>query len=593
MRTIVIPNPLLLSLLLLLWGSAALAGIDRNLQQVYITRYLDKAYYLKMPIPGRDLTLAVRSGGEYLPDFDSTSFRPLFTLGEKVRITDIDFGGRDITFEVASFDASKKAKIRFEFSAELDGPFSASDDFNAVLAKIFTMGLTPADLDQAPQEYITDRYRQFIRDEARLSDLSEAEIHRFILAENSAARALQQDVNNLQARIREQDAALAAVRRDLEQARNELRELQQNKAILQSAARDYQERIQNLDTRVNRLEARNRSLESEKEALIRAIRSAMAEAGLGDAATGSPDRLIDSLSREFRQAKVANRTYEGRVAALESSLADAQRVQAEQATRIESLTAEIATARRTISDLNNQLTLLTTQDKNKAAQLMELQRQKNVIESKLLSQSLVDIRTERRTTPERQEITVQLDFKEQSLGTITITAPRELSTSEPNRVTLRNGCRTAEDLRRGATADLRLMLEHLERFPDFQVVMEARGEGFQVKTVQSPQRDNTDLWVWEIIPESKSAADLVVRFQSKVEGEAMPVFDVPVSVPYPTIEKKLAEFFEPLPTAIGILIGLLLALPFFLILRRRRGRTGAPPPETPRSGGMHFDNKEL
>jgi hypothetical protein len=78
-----------------------------------------------------------------------------------------------------------------------------------------------------------------------------------------------------------------------------------------------------------------------------------------------------------------------------------------------------------------------------------------------------------------------------------------------------------------------------------------------------------------------------------VEGEAMPVFDVPVSVPYPTIEKKLAEFFEPLPTAIGILIGLLLALPFFLIRRRRHGKAEPPPPEEPRSGSMHFDNKEL
>ncbi|MBN2430968.1 MAG: hypothetical protein JXQ27_05805 [Acidobacteria bacterium] len=586
-------NNLLIGTLLVVMGSTGWAGIDRNLQQVYITRYLNKAFYLKLPVPGRELTIAVQAGGQYRPDFESTAYQPLFALREKVRIVDIDFGGRDITFEIAAFDGSKKAKIRFEFSTELDGPFTASDNFNAVLARVFTLGLTPADLDQAPQEYISDRYRQFIRDQARLSSLPESGVHRLVLPENPAAQALQQDVDNLQSRIRQQTTELGISRSELEKARNELREIQQNKAILQSAARDYQERIQNLDERIARLQTQNRSLEADQNNLHQTIRRTIGEIGLGEGAAGTPERMLDALSQEFRKARSANRAYQTRITQLEADLVEAGRLQTEQAARIDSLTKEIEEARRNIADLNMQLTLLTTQDQKKAAQLMELQRQKNIIESKLLSQNLLDIQTERRTTDEQQEIIIRLAFEAQDLGAVTITAPRELSAAGPNRLTLRNQCRPAGELRLDASAELRLILDYVKQFPEFQILLEPRSKGFQIKNVQSPLRDNTDLWVWEIQPEAHRAAELVFRFQSMVDGEAMPVFDVPLAVPYPTLEKTLAEFFQPLPTAMGILIGLLLALPFLLIRRRRARTEPPPPPETPRAGSMHFDNKEL
>jgi len=593
MKKCILLRNLLIGILLLLMGHTVWSGIDRHLQQVYITRYLNKALYLKMPVPGRELTLAVRSGGEYRPDFEATTYQPLFTLGEKVRIIDIDFGGRDITFEIASFDGAKKANIRFEFPAELDGPFTASDDFNTVLARVFTLGLTPADLDQAPQEYITDRYRQFVREQARLSSLPESRIHRLVLPENPAAQALQQDVDNLQSRVSEQTRALETSRAELEQIRQESRDLQQNKALLQSAARDYQERIQALEERISRLEARNRSLSGERDDLAQTVRRTVGEAGLAETATGTPPQMLEALGREFRQVQSANRAYQSRIARLEADLAAAERRQADQAVRIDTLTAELDDARRQMADLETQLTLLTTRDQKKAAQLMELQRQKNIIESKLLSQNLLDIRTERRTTDDHQEIIIRLAFEEKELGTITVTAPRELTAGGPNRLTLQNECRPAEELRRDASSELRLILDHIKQFPDFRILLEPRSQGFQINAVQSPQRDNTDLWVWEIRPEAHTPAEVVFRFQSMVDGEAMPVFDVPLAVPYPTLEKTLAEFFQPLPTAMGILIGLLLALPFVLIRRRRRAPTEPPPPETPRTASMHFDNKEL
>jgi len=567
------------------------SGIDRDIQQIYLARYLNKAYFLKIPVPSREQKIYVQPGGYNV--VSEPSLRPVFTLGEKVRIVDIDFGGRHIRFRITSLDGGRKSDIRFIFPSNLDPVFSEKQDFNAVLMKLFTLGLSPNDVEKARNEYLADSYKAFVREESTLSKLSAQEIHDIVLRNNPEGVALNRNVSNLQTRLKNQAADISRYQKENARIQSELSELQQNKMILQSAGRDYKDRITLLESTHNSLQSQCNHLKDQRKAVIRSLRGTFTELGLETPPSdASAEKLLKTLATGYLQLSAANRSYRTRILELQTELEQKRQTLQDLSTKVKNLTAELELTRKTIKDLTQRLDILTGQDKALAKQLLQLKQQKNVIESKLLSQNLLTVGIERNKKEGRQEIVANVSFKDMDLGSIVVSAPIKIDPSQLTKLSLQSYMHSADSLKNSQNPEIALLLKHLKHFPDFQVKVEQRNRHFELRPVQSPERENTNLWIWEATPKAKEDLDVVFRLISRIEDEPLPIFDIPLSVTYPTVEKKLAEFFQPLPTGLGIIIGLVIALPLILILRRS-SRQSKTPPDDPRSGSMHFDNKEL
>jgi hypothetical protein len=537
----------------------AVSGQDQpGGREALAAQYLHKTLYLKIPVTS-DSFKAVISAGRYRI-LSEKGKSTLFPVGEKVRITDVDLGGREVKVKIQSLDQRRQAELRFVLSAQ--GEVFPAGDVAAVLGKFFTPGLSYADIDGAKRDYLEDQYNGFVEAESAAADMSTAAVNDAVVRVNPAGRALGQDVHNLQAKVQEQAAAIAALEKEKAAIHSRLTALQQEKQILDSAGRDHQERNRQLQSSESDLRRQLQRKTQDLDGIVRSIRAAGTELGLNAPPATPPEEVLQRLSRAYLQMSAGNNAYQARVKQLEGSLAQSQ-------VEIAALNAELGKNRQEQQDLAKQIDIISTKDKALAQQLLQLQREKSIVQSKLLSQSLLRIQVDRQRSEKTLAYTATLRLKNLDLGSIVVTAPLAVDPAEPTRFTLENRLKSPEELSRLSDPDLAVLLKHLKDFPRLTVAVERRSAHFDLQLIQSPERDNTSLWVWQVTPKDKQDVDLVLRFSSSIEGEPLPIFGLPLSIPYPTMEKTLAKFFQPVPVGLGVIIGLLAALPFFLIQRRR------------------------
>ena len=548
-----------------------------GLRSGWESRYLNQTLFLKMPVPADSLKVQVTGGHfQVLGDRNAPA---LFLVGQQIRISDLDFGSRHIEFKIVSIDQRQDSKIRFQF----DGGIDAS--FNAVLDKFFTSSLDYREVEDAKRDFLKGHYLQFVESSASLTRLTPQQVQEIYARTNPVSVGVWEDLQGLQSRLQEQNQSIASLIREKTALEAKLKGLQQQAMDLVTTGKDAKEKLRGLQTSESDLKKQLGQKHQELESLQRSIRAACTEMGLAPSASLSPAELLQKLSQTYLQLHAGTQAYQARIKQMTEALETAAASQ-------QSLEEQLARSGQEQADLKQQIEILSTQDKDLAGQMLQLQQLKNVIQSKLLSKSLLKVRTERRKTASEQVIEARLSLKEIPLGSLVITAPIEISPGQTMRLTLENRLKTGRDLAKIQDPDLQTLLQNLREFPQMKVSIEHRSPHFELKEIQSPERDNTNLFVWEIIPKAGQDVDLIFQFQSRIENDTLPILELPLSVPYPTVERTIVQYLQPVPLGIGIAAGLLLALPFFLI-HRRKSPPAPPPPAQSATKSRHFGNKEL
>src|SRR5690606_34083455 len=135
--------------------------------------------------------------------------------------------------------------------------------------------------------------------------------------------------------------------------------------------------------------------------------------------------------------------------------------------------------------------VLATKDKDLAREMFQLQHDKNVIQSKLLSRQVLSFRVNREQQANRRTYRVDVRLKELPLGAVEITAPATLAAGRPQRLTLAAAMRPARELDPRQDPDLALLLKYLKDFPQLAFTLENRTARLELRQIQSPERDNT------------------------------------------------------------------------------------------------------
>lgn len=406
-------------------------------------------------------------------------------------------------------------------------------------------------------------------------------------AESRGDDSTKADTDRIQARIRELSTALDSVTHERDSLKSRLASLQQEKAVSEMAGRDKGERLKALQTSEADLRKQLTNKTKDYDRVVRAIQSASSEAGIKSEANATPARLLELLSRACLQASAGNSAYRTRINQLQDELAHAQTQNRDISSRLEQISGERDACEQ-------RFTALARQDKQLAQKMMDLQHEKQLLETKFLSRQLLAVQVTRRRTEDKQVATATLTIRQHPIGTLTLTAPREATPTRPVRCTLEIQLKSPADLAKFQDPEIDTILKHFKDFPKLMVSVDKRSGQFRLKEVQSPEKDNTNLWVWEATPDMNQDVDLAFRFSTRLENEAYPLFELPVSVPYPSVEKLLGQAFQPLPLLIGCALGIMITLPFFLFRRRRVRPSGPSGPESeqrPRS--LQLGDKEL
>jgi hypothetical protein len=188
--------------------------------------------------------------------------------------------------------------------------------------------------------------------------------------------------------------------------------LQQEKQILDSAGRDYQERNRQLQTSETDLRKQLQRKTQDLDGIVRSIRAAGTELGLNAPPATPPEELLQRLSRSYLQMSAGNNAYQARVKQLEGSLAKSQE---------EARPRTPSWANRLSRGSAQQIQIITTKDKALAQQMLQLQCEKSIVQSKLSPEPAASRWTAsvtRNSHPHRNPAPEELD-----LGSIVVTAP--------------------------------------------------------------------------------------------------------------------------------------------------------------------------
>jgi hypothetical protein len=130
----------------------------------------------------------------------------LFPSGEKVRSLDVDLGGREVKIKIQS---STSAGRRSCARAPAQGDVPAGD---VTAGGALHPGAELRRHRRRQADYLRTSTTPFVEAEAAAADLSAAAVNDAVVRVNRW-RALGQDVHNLQAKVQEQAAAIAALER--------------------------------------------------------------------------------------------------------------------------------------------------------------------------------------------------------------------------------------------------------------------------------------------------------------------------------------------------------------------------------------------
>ncbi len=525
--------------------------------------YQNKNYTLLIPlyVYETELTGSILSVLKY-------GGRPIFVPGEKITIIDVKFKSDGIVFKFYSFDRTKKASIKIK------RPISKSA-LNSLLSKIFSR----RPLKNAKSSFIENVYQQlFIKISNTLSmkaDKLEREvIKNFALYEE------------LTSKLKEKKFEIEKLNKEVDSLKGENKDLVRKDRELLRKITNLKNELSALKEKVKILSKNNAQTEnlvsnviSYKKRLDEKIREISINLGIKKENVKSI-RLLSEIETEITNLSMSNKTMSRRIEEDSKKISDLEK-------NISSLDETVQSLKSENGELKRKIKILSTSDKHMARKLISIEHEKNVFQSKLLSKKIIKIKQEKVLKDGVQEIKCEILFRKTSIGKIVIKSPTFLKKGTKNKIfaDIEITNRKIED------RTFKKLSKYLKNFPQIDLVLKKVRGKVKVKNLQSPENSNSNTYIWEI--ESNEAInDIYLSMRGEVESidrEKIPIFEVPITIKPLSIEKTLISYFQPIPLGIGIILGLLLALPFFIKVRK----DGVKAKKKEKSKSLYFGDKEL
>lgn len=355
---------LIIVLLTSLAGAASWihAGIRDALQNQYRAEYLNKTYFLKIPLYGARYEVMVRSGG--LTPYDTANNRLTFKVGEQVRVVKVEFGGQEIRFEVASIDLARENELVYRFPIELSDDFAQRQNFEDALDQTFTVAMSNREIEAAKRTYLR---REFTRVIQEMADTTQSD-RGFVI---SAVSDEIPDVERAKQQARRSEEQLEEVRSQLDQE-------SQRRQRAETDLRDLRGRFNSSESAVDDLKSERDALQRDKDELesqLRRLRESNQEY------QRQVEELAETLDVRTNDAQDLNRSLSRLNETIESLKAERDRLSQELSDRDQQLEEKTQEA----ETLNRQLTSVRSERNRLRSNLRDLTSDKDSLNSRYVA----------------------------------------------------------------------------------------------------------------------------------------------------------------------------------------------------------------
>lgn len=576
------------SFLIIVAGTFPLAaGVRKDIQEDYDRKYLNRTFFLKLPLRGARQLLQVRPGG-MTPDND-LSLPVTFKVTEQVRITQIRFGSDTVRFELSSIDLARQNELTFRFPTQLDDNFEQRSMFDQALAKTFTEGLTNTELEAVRRDYVQREFHRTVRDAASIAGVDSDFVMSAVSEEIPGVRQAKQ-----QARDATQELASAKQRLDSQEA--ELKSSRQELVTLRRQSREN-------DSTIDALKLERETLVEEKESLKRDVSRL-------EGRTQDYQKQIDGLAGKLDLESSSKSDLSRSLSQLNSRVDTLQRERDDLGTQAIHTQAELKAATEKAEDLSRQLTQAKDERNRLARSLRDLTSDKNSISSRYVEsknkaerlQTAMDLEAALRLEPRiepRPEGPFQVCavlLNEHPIGELEIRRPRSAGQdiAVRFRVLSPDTVEFSEDERRlYAALGSEMRIETSWDAPDGRLTPTLEGDE-SVRTVAPREQGE---WTWHLTGEPDGEVQTVFRADFIAAGDhRVPITLQQYSIQPAGFVAEMRRSFSFGWLALGAVLGMVAMLPVILFSGRggpRPAKRKSPPPRATGARETYVADKQL
>lgn len=521
-------------------GIPAVAGVSQAIQDDYKMSYGNKAMFLRIPIYAQKQYVRIE-GRTFRAEPVSGS--PIHKVGEQMRITRIDFGGDEIKFRLTAISSPAEAEIIFSFPVGLDEGFSGRDIFDRALRSTFTEGLSYSDIEQAKTEFLKDEFGRSVDQIAGATSLDRAVVLDKVAPLIPDYSKLQGQKKELDSRVETMTAQITELKDSNLKLESRLKESQSELSRAQNTNASMRESLDGSKVQVTKLEAELRNAVEKAQRYEREIQSVQ--------------RSLDSESNSNRDLTKNNAELGDRILALQRDLK-------EQQSESERLKGEVEDYKSDIGKLNSTIKTLTSNKDSIGRQYVAMKEEKEKLDEfamdvKALSSRVVEEKTEGSVFSGKagvyadnlllgllvwefpaylnygQERSCQATFMAESIDPVKVTPDQR------------------QILRTLGEKTLKIKMNLVSLSPEMSVA----SEGEQVPHEVAERENST--WSWQVKNGgAQDAAFLLTAHLVNRNAQDIPVFEKKYTVETSTLVRRIRSYLEPVPIAIGVILGFLL-----------------------------------
>lgn len=574
-------------LLVLSTAISGFAGVSRAIQDQYKQQYENKVMFLKTPIYSDQQTIYI--SGQRIIVERNTPGPPLYNVEDQLRVHRIDFGGDEIKFRMGQVAGPTAIEITFRFESELQEEFPNRASFDNALRYTFTEGLKYTEIENAKNSFIDEQFERSVVEMAGASSSSRDAVLERIASNLPAYQDAQRQIDSLRNQVQDISSQLSRSQADSRRYQSEFKAQEAEMERLKSDNAALQKRMDNFSAQVSKLGEENRNIRGNEQGYQKELASIQRSLKL----SVDPGRDLSAQIADLGQAMVKlqneNQAQIQQITSLQTSL----EAQEEANKRISGENEELKSQNK---KMQSTIRSVTSKEDSLARQFLDLKNEKEKLDDFSLSvgslrSSLVEEKTEGGIYYGKANIYL----KSVLLGSLDWNIPVNVNQGQSKNVAANFTAESVDTVQmtpeerhllRSFGERLRIGLDLSSSSAAMVVTPE---EGEPVREVA--ERDQST-WQWNISNKgSKESRILLTARLVNSNSSEIPLLQQEHSVVASNAVRQVRNYLQPIPLAVGVILGFLLFGIVGIFRRPKSPRSHAPdlpsePSESPPYNGQ-------
>lgn len=540
-------------ILVLVGSHNAFSGVSGPIQEQYKREYQNKAIFLKIPVYSEKQLVYINDQKIRAEQGLGT---PRYKVGDQLRILAIDFSGDEIKFRMGAISSTGVVEIIFKFDGNLQESFPNKEVFDRALQFTFTEGLKYTDIEEAKRSFVEQEFDRSIRDIAVSASINRETVLKSIASQVPAYQDAQRDIENLKNKLQDVNGQLKQASEENRKLDSTVKTEQTELSRLKNANAALQDKIDNSALQVSKLGEDLRDAKGTAQGYQQGLANIQRSLNIKVESNRDLATQIADLGQAIRKLQKDNDSLTNQIASIRTNLESQQAANGRLVSENEELQSNNRQMQSTIKTLGSN-------EDSLAKKYLDLENAKKAIDD--FAQVARALRT--RVVEERNEAgersgKVSIYLKNTLLGSLEWRLPANISPGVSANCEVSFKAESIDYVR--LTPEERHMLHTLGDRLKMKIDLASGSETMEVTPEKKEslreigERDRA-IWTWKIGNHGSQDSRLLIsaRLVNK-NSEEISFLQQENAVLATNIVRQVRSYLQPIPLAVGVVIGFLI-----------------------------------